>query len=222
MSSPKSVKSDKSDKSGKSGKSAGSSGSAASVLSIKSDISTMSADSFKAQNNLDAAMVKILDEQNIFAVRKLVSHNAKRIDPATAPAKNIRFADGCSEKMNNDHAAYKAEVDKINPCKRAYDTFRKSMKGKNDPELHNQCIKLAQAWCNQGVKAGKMRINFLKVHEAELLTHFSIKSTKDHIAQCEENLKSANKACQEIAIQEHKLAETCKRLAAAQAAAAGA
>ncbi|POS68906.1 hypothetical protein DHEL01_v212701 [Diaporthe helianthi] len=212
-SSPKSVKSIKS---------AGSSGSAASVLSIRSDISALSADSFRAQNELESSMIKILDEQNIFAVRKLVSHNAKNIDPATAPQKPVKFADGGSEKLQSDWAAYKAEVEKIKPCKKAYVEFRKSMKGKNDPELHRQCIKLAQTWCAQGVKAGKMRINFLKVHEAELLVHFTIKYTKDHITQAEENLKSANKACQEVVIQEHKLAETCKRLAAAEAQAGSA
>lgn len=143
----------RSDKSVKSNKSAGSAKSTTSVASIKSQISVLSEDSFKKAVSLDAALVKILDEQNYFATRKVLSHHSKKPDEKRVD-KNVKF-EGASAALNKDYDEYKAEVNKIKPAEQAYQAMRKSIKGppsEANRKLREQCMAAAQAWCNQGVK----------------------------------------------------------------------
>ncbi|KAI3394707.1 hypothetical protein diail_2292 [Diaporthe ilicicola] len=201
----------------KSDKSAGSAKSTSSVASIKSQLSVLSEDSFKKATSLDSALVKILDDQNYFATRKILSHHSKKPDEKRVD-KNVKF-EGASAKLNADYEAYKAEVNKIKPAETAYTTLRKTIKGPPSDanrKVREQCIVKAQAWCDQGVRAGMMRTKFLQDHKAELVNHLCFKSYTDHITQGQLNIKAAQKAMTELRIQEEKIVELTKMLAAAE------
>ncbi|KAL1883271.1 hypothetical protein Daus18300_000329 [Diaporthe australafricana] len=182
--------------------------------STRSEISTLSDDSFRHSSNLSAAIDKVLDEEGIFSVRKQVSHDAKKLTPANTPAKNVKLAEGGSQKINDDYAAYKIEVNKIDPLKKAYRAKSDAAYKSTDPKLHEAAITAANDWSAQAVKAGKLRISFLQAHKEELKEHFTIKSTTDHIKQAQLNLKSASEATARVVKHEQAIANLAKKLAA--------
>lgn len=137
--------------SAKSGNSASSRSSGSPGSSLHSHISDMSEDSFRYSSKLTAAIDKIIDEEGIFRVRKQVSHDAKKIDPATAPAANVAFANG-SRKINEDYEAYKAEVNKIRLLKTEYKKVSNEAYKNVEVEPHRAAINAANVWCTQAVK----------------------------------------------------------------------
>lgn len=125
--------------------------SVSSTSSVQSQISVMSEDSYRYSNNLTEAIDKIFEEQGIFSIRKKVSHGTKKLDPSTAPAENVAFENG-SRKMNDDYAAYKAEVAKIPALRKSYQKASKEAFTSCDPVLHQAAINAAKVWCAQATK----------------------------------------------------------------------
>ena len=130
----------KSQKSVKSDKSAGSAGSGSSTWSI---------DSFQEHVNLTEACEKVLQDEGLLRLRKKVSHDSKKVNPAALPAKNIKF--GTNSPLEQGHDLYKAEVEKVNALKKAYKETQTNARRKLDVAPHEACIQAAKAWAEQSV-----------------------------------------------------------------------
>ncbi|KAK7741690.1 hypothetical protein SLS53_004748 [Cytospora paraplurivora] len=84
------------------------------------------------------------------AVRKELSHDAKKLNPAKLPAKAVPFQYG--SKFYFDYIAYKAELAKIKPVKDAYLVVKASARFATDLKTIVDCLAAARSWKDQAVK----------------------------------------------------------------------
>lgn len=111
----------------------------------------MSEDSYRYSNKLTEAIDKIFEEQGIFAIRKQVSHDAKKLNPATALPVPVRFDSG-SKNLKEHYAAYKEKVAKISGLRKKYNKAAGVAFPSSDPVLHQAAIDAANEWCEQATK----------------------------------------------------------------------
>ncbi|KAI0458575.1 hypothetical protein F5B21DRAFT_500468 [Xylaria acuta] len=154
--------------------------------------STESIDSFITQLNIAADDYDNDGGLSVLEQRKKLSHeNKKRPD-------NDRGSVWTND-MQKHYDKYKEQSDKITTTKKEFDKSKSKLEryqkhGAKSPqrlqELRKNSLEKAEAWSDAGVAGCKKRLSFM----VKFRNVFNPKSTKGHIQQAEDNLKSARSA----------------------------